>query len=300
MNTVLSQVVFLILAIILGTFRGVFSNSSCKSYVDGKANIYKFNALNSVVAAVVIYLIHIFTTGKMIPELSFFSVAVAALFSIITLFANSTYLSALTCGPLSYTSLIISCGAIIISSLCGALLWNENPGLWQFCGLAVLIVTLYLGANPKKEKNISVKWLVITAISFVFAGFVGVIQKYHQSNLLHRSEINGFLIVTFALTAIISYAISVYYRRKDNTSTFSIKSRASLDAVIVGISFAAINRINLELSGVMPSMILFPVYNGTVIMLTTIVSVTAFREKLSVKQLVGVVLGLASLVLFVL
>ena len=53
---------------------------------------------------------------------------------------------------------------------------------------------------------------------------------------------------------------------------------------------------NLYLSGVMDSAVFFPIVNGGGFVLATIAAVLLFKEKLSTKQWIGVVLGIASVV----
>ena len=63
-----------------------------------------------------------------------------------------------------------------------------------------------------------------------------------------------------------------------------------------GACAAVNNKFNLYLSGVMDSAVFFPIVNGGGLVLTTLAAVLLFKEKLSKKQWIGVVLGIASVV----
>ena len=63
-----------------------------------------------------------------------------------------------------------------------------------------------------------------------------------------------------------------------------------------GACVAVNNKFNLYLSGVMDSAVFFPIVNGGGLVLTTLAAVLLFKEKLSTKQWIGVVLGIASVV----
>ena len=53
-----------------------------------------------------------------------------------------------------------------------------------------------------------------------------------------------------------------------------------------------VNKTNTYLSGVLPSVLVFPITNGGVILATTLLSVLFFKEKLSLLQKIGLVIGI--------
>ena len=57
-----------------------------------------------------------------------------------------------------------------------------------------------------------------------------------------------------------------------------------------------LNKWNLYLSGVMDSAVFFPVVNGGGLILTTLSAVVLFRERLRVKQWVGMLIGTAAVI----
>ena len=67
--------------------------------------------------------------------------------------------------------------------------------------------------------------------------------------------------------------------------------------VVSGIAVAANNKLNLYLSGVMDSAVFFPIVNGGHLVLTTISALLFFKEKLTAKQWVGMILGIVAVVL---
>ena len=58
-----------------------------------------------------------------------------------------------------------------------------------------------------------------------------------------------------------------------------------------------INKLNLYLSGVLPGILFFPLVNGGVILLSILASRVLFHEKMTPKQVLGVVLGVLSIFL---
>ena len=66
---------------------------------------------------------------------------------------------------------------------------------------------------------------------------------------------------------------------------------------IGGVTAALNNQFNLYLSGVMPSAVFFPIVNGGGLVLSTAASVLLFREKLSVRQWIGLAMGTVSVLM---
>ena len=65
---------------------------------------------------------------------------------------------------------------------------------------------------------------------------------------------------------------------------------------IGGICTAANNKFNLFLSGALPTAIFFPIYNVGILILTTLSAIVIFKEKLSLKQWIGVAIGIISVI----
>ena len=57
------------------------------------------------------------------------------------------------------------------------------------------------------------------------------------------------------------------------------------------------NRLNITLTGTLPSVVFFPLFNGSVIVLSTLAGVILFGERLNRKQIYGILLGTAALML---
>ena len=56
--------------------------------------------------------------------------------------------------------------------------------------------------------------------------------------------------------------------------------------LVCGVCTFAMNFINLKLSGLLPSQLFFPLVNGSAIVLSAIMSVVLFRERLTKRQTV--------------
>ena len=159
-----------------------------------------------------------------------------------------------------------------------------------------MIACFVLSVDLKKDSQMSVKWLLAALMSFLAWGFVGVCQQVHQ-NSPHADELQGFLMWSFIFSTVIFAVLYLFVRKQkgNNRKTgFNIKSRDSIGATLTGVVIGAVNIINLYLSGAMNPVIFFPIVNGGVIVLSGLAAILFFKEKLSVKQTIGLILGVAA------
>ncbi|MBE6697899.1 MAG: hypothetical protein E7581_05190, partial [Ruminococcaceae bacterium] len=139
---------------------------------------------------------------------------------------------------------------------------------------------------------------------FAATGGIGVMQKVHQSSV-YRNELNAFLIIAFVSSAVFCAIFALLQKRREGLSTNEKEKRNKsrmLIWLLIGIMVtngacvAVNNKFNLYLSGVMDSAIFFPIVNGGGLVLTTLAAVLLFKERLSVKQWIGVAFGIISVV----
>ena len=102
-----------------------------------------------------------------------------------------------------------------------------------------------------------------------------------------------FLLISFILMALIS-GMTLPRGKKPRADRAEAKLSCSTAlplAIFSGAALGMIHSLNLYLSGVLPSIVFFPVVNGGLILMTAMVSVVVFHERLKVKQIAGLILG---------
>ena len=253
---------------------------------------FAYTAVGCLVAAAVL-----FAWGGF-GKASLFTVLLGVLFGAVTALQGVTNMAALQVGPLSYTTVIISFSTLI-SALSGVLFFGESIGLWQIIGMVLMLASFALangGENGGKRANL--RWLLLCVVAFLATGAIGVMQKIHQSSAF-KEELNAFLVIAFAVSAFLSGAVTLLLRKKESGSEENRNARGKMILLIFlmlisGVCVAVNNKLNLYLSGVIDSVIFFPVVNGGGLVLTTLASLLIFKERLRTKQWIGILFGIAS------
>ena len=291
MNTTFTLIVSLAAALGGSIAKKYYTDKDSTTLAGG----FVFNAVSCLSAAVMLLCWGGFGTS------SVFTIVLGVVFGAVTALQGITNIAALQVGPMSYTSVIISFSTLI-SALSGAMFFGEGLGWAQIVGIVLMLVSFTLAAkSDNDEKKANVKWLFLCLIAFAATGGIGVMQKVHQSSS-YRDELNAFLIVAFIASAflcsIFAYLLKTH---SEEAKEQEVKSKTQVwfllgIMIASGACVAINNKFNLYLSGVMDSAVFFPIVNGGGLVLATLAAVLLFKEKLSKKQWVGVVFGIASVV----
>ena len=270
----------------------------CKHISKSMQGYHLFNAVSSLVCGIVLLLL---SGGNF--KMSVYTLLMAVLFGIITAAQQITNSAALSTGPWSYTSMIISMSTVI-TALSGFLFFHESIRITQLFGIATMLVCLILSVKPEdgEQKKKTLRWFFWCILSCFCSGGIGIMQKIHQSSD-HRGELTMFLIIAFIgsfLFSAVNMVLTKKHTEKKEEPLFCKKIAPFLLAVIfgaAGIGAALNNLINLYLSGVVESAVFFPIVNGGGLILITAASLVFFREKLTRRQWVGMAFGITAVLL---
>ncbi len=303
----MSPWLLLVISVFAGQVATICRSYYCKLLATDTRSYYLLNGAVSAVCAVLLWLVG----GAGVPAISTFTLWLGVVFGLVTMIQGLASAAALSCGPISYTT-VITALATIITALAGAIFWHERISLLQVLGMLLLIGCFICSVDTKRSngQSANLRWLVLCLIAFACCGGVGIMQKVHQTSA-YKLELSGFLIVAFLVSAVCSlvmYAVYPLFAHKAIIGrSASPQKRASLDlrklglvAVLflaIGAGTAAINQLNLYLSGVLPAAVFFPIVNGGALVLTTLFSVLFFKERLSLRQWIGLGMGAASVLL---
>lgn len=283
--------------------RGVYS----KKYSTAASGYHIMNIFVSVISALVPAVL-----GGFSFEVSLFTAVLAIIFGFVTSIQCILYMKALSIGPVSLTTLLVSMSTVI-TSLSG-IFFGEQPTAFQYVGIALMVACFVLTVKAdKSHRKATFGWLTLSIVSFALSGAIGVIQKIHQTST-HADELYAFLTVAFSVSVLYSLVSLPFTVKKDGDGAFLTtgEQNAVLDGAhkysalsysfmlggmiaAIGVCIAFNNVINLFLVGVMPSAVFFPVVNVGGLLLSILASLALFREKLSKKQWLGLAAGVLAI-----
>ena len=227
-----------------------------------------------------------------ITDFSAFSALLGIAFGVLVLAQSYTYMWALEIGPFSYTSVIVSLASLIAAV--SGLWFGESIDLFQYLGMGVMVLCIVFSTDKNNgSRKSSFKWLVVALVSCLTNGFVGVMQKIHQSTE-YKGQNTAFLVSAFAFMTVVCAILWLCERKKAGEKRFEPNAKQIGFALASGATFAVPHTANLYLAGAMPSAVFFPIINTGGLILTLLAATLLFKEKLTRLQWIGIVLGLIS------
>mgnify|MGYP003407971089 FL=1 len=257
-------------------------NNACKTKLKTAKHINSFN--------MIVYSVCVLIFGLLLlkEKLSVFTILLGLIFGVVTMLSNFYKMIALSNGPMHIT-LLITTSSMIIPTMSG-IFFGEVFSAAKLCMVFLLIVFIYLSFQKSSETKINKKWIFYSALAFIFQGTVGVLQKIHQSSI-HKTEVSGFLFVAF-----ICAIVFCFIRNRGFNQEIKLGKKTVFIGLICGGCTFGMNYINLKLSGSLPSQLFFPLVNGSAIVISSLMSVILFKERLSKRQTIGLVGGIVSLI----
>lgn len=283
---------YIVLYILLGASlvcsvgRNVFSKLGGERF-SGLSNVLGTNIFTAVLA-LIIFGITMPDLSLITPEIILFALA----YSLLSMLSPCLHIMALERGSVSVCSLIYGC-AFLLPTVFGMFFKHDMPGILSVIGIVLVIAAIILTTGkPGKGGG----YVFISLAAMVASGGVGIAQTIF-SNTHDPSLQNELLFTAFTMNLIISSAMLLFLKFKKTAKPIKIDKRYFICALMLAACVVGQNRINLDLAGKLPSVIMFPVASGGGIAATTLLSGILFREKLRPRQIIGICAAVCAIVI---
>lgn len=239
------------------------------------------------------------------------SFAWAVAFAVVMIPYYTVGIKVLSLGSLAVYSMFMMLGGMLVPFFYGVVFLQEELSVGSVLGTLLLTVFVILQAagqapqtgkmenTPKKEKYF---FFVLCLLIFLINGLTGVIAKAHQISEGTVDEIS-FTVISCALTALFSLALLgfEYLRKRRETRqqiTTVLKIKPLCLMAMIGAASYTGNFLHLLAAGGVPASVQFPLVSGGVIVLSALVSVFVFHERLSKMEWMSIAGAFFSTVLF--
>ena len=181
---------------------------------------------------------------------------------------------------------------MIIPCVIGHFFWLEKLSILSVVGILLTMTSIVLLKDSKTDKKkFKTVGIVIGIVVFLTSGGVMVAQKlmglYFAGQSIGAYNFYSF-IVAFFILCFFAKSINIDKKSKKAVLICSMGSAVSLSIISIVMT---------KMAGSVPSVVLFPLFNGLGIIFVCVGSVFVFKEKLSIKNVVGLLLGVCGLCL---
>ena len=287
--------------ILIGTMVIFYTIQSflCKKFTDnypgeGKYASYVFTIINNSLVALITLL---FSGLKFNP--SVLTVVLGMSNAIALYFYNYFIVSCSQTGPYSILMVFSIAGGIIVPCVGSMFLYNELINLRQLFSIIIIFVAVYLisqkAENKQSEKKISGKFIFLCSMLGLFNGIYGLLLNIQQ-NTTGANEKEEMIIITFFTAAIISLFTLI---PKAKSTLGSVMKQSGASAVYLfccGVVSALAINLMVYIIPYVNITVLYTIDNSGVMLLSVLCSVIFFKEKLSLKNIIGCIIMCIGLV----
>ena len=207
-------------------------------------------------------------------------------------------------GSVAYYMLFLMSGGMLLPAIYGWIFLREPVLPLHLIGVLIILFALVL-SNLGEEKP-KPKVILMCLMVFVLNGFVNIFSKLHQVCTDYEIVSTAAYAALGTLASLItSFGLLVFSNlkssKKDNASLQNSRFnyKALLMIPIASVIGVISSLMQLECAKTLPASMLYPIITGGTVGLTGIFAAVLFKEKLSKRGLVGVILCVLGTVFFI-
>lgn len=277
-----------VLAVTKITLQSDFSKKSDKSLYDSVS----YNMLMFLVAAV---FFSPFLLGGSIEWLTLIQGIIMGVLSVIFQFF---YICAFSKGKITLT-VIINNFSMLLPIGVSYYMFNEPLGFMKIIGILLALVSLVLVTAKGKNETISKKsdnilWLIFMVLVFLSNGFISINQKIY-SKTVPKLQVFAFVAIAYISATIISAVILIVMRLLNNQKISKLNSKMLISGASAGVIIGVFQCLNTYAASIIDGAVLYSSYNCATSILSAAVGRVLFKERLSQKQFIGVIIGILSI-----
>lgn len=187
--------------------------------------------------------------------------------------------------------------SFVIPIFFGLLYYKEELNIFKALGIILAFIAVYLTSN--KSGNgllIKAKDLIFPLLVFVGSGIIDTSIKFLEGAYVSQDDVSIFSATIFGSASVVGI-LSIFvlaFRR-----TFDFKLKSLLGGIALGIPnyFSIYFLVKTLRSDLFDSSGIFTVNNVGIVMVSTFMGILLFKEKLILKNWIGIILAVLSILL---
>lgn len=187
--------------------------------------------------------------------------------------------------------------SVALPVLFGILYFKESAGIFKIIGIVLALIAVYL-SSIKDNTGIAIKKknLFFPVLVFLGSGIIDTLLKFIESGYVNKTDVALFSSTIFSIAGIIGIIILIF---QGIAGKLKITGKNILGGIVLGIpNYFSIYFLVLALreDGVESSTI-FTINNVAIVLVSTVLGIILFKEKLITKNWIGIALAIISILL---
>lgn len=187
--------------------------------------------------------------------------------------------------------------SVVIPVTFGILVYHESTGILKIVGIILALIAVFLTSIKNSSGNeIKKENIIYPALVFLGSGLIDTSLKYIEKNYVKEEEVALFSASIFGFAALTG-VLYLMYLRTQQTIHFSWKN--CLGGIGLGIPnyFSIYFLIQALRHPLLESSTIFTINNVAILLVSTLAGILFFKEKLILKNWIGILLSIISIIL---
>lgn len=186
--------------------------------------------------------------------------------------------------------------SVVIPITFSIIYFNETVDALKFTGIMLALVSVFMTTyNRDKTKKRGIEVIILPLTLFVGAGLIDSLIKFTQQVFIVEQSTIMFTSVLFSISAITGVIFSFFRKDLFKSKNFP---RIIMAGIMLGIvNFGSLYGLIMALdSNILDSSIIFGINNMGIVVLSVLIALLFFREKLSILNKAGIALSILTII----
>ncbi|MDO9261198.1 MAG: EamA family transporter [Flavobacteriaceae bacterium] len=187
--------------------------------------------------------------------------------------------------------------SLVIPVLFGIIVYKESFNIFKFIGIILALLAVFLTSKKSNGVELNKSILFLTFILFLGAGIIDTLVKYIEMNYVATSELIYYIATTFLIAGCIGITILMFQLISKKTR---ILFKNIMGGIVLGIPnyFSLYFLIKALQHPTLESSTVFAINNVMIVMVTSLLGIVLFKEYLSARNKIGILLSVLAILMF--
>ncbi len=191
---------------------------------------------------------------------------------------------------------LFSSAGLLVPTISGIFILGQSVGIGQWIGIVFLFVAALLLSSSSNETNgkLTAKAFVLLFLSMLGNGGTMLLQTLFKK-YAPEADVSVYSFLQFTIPAVVLFILAYGMKLKDRTHTVKYSKKLIVYTVLASVAVFGISQISTIVSEFIPVAVLFPISDGGGTVISALVAAIVYKEKITVKSALGVIVGVAAL-----
>lgn len=291
------ELTFYYILVVLSALGNGINFALIKLYQTKQGNTIETGAIFNCLVGIAGSILYFVLCGFKV-ELTPFSLIIAVLFTLFVGLYTIVGFKIMSLGSMAVYTTFLMLGGMILPYFYGLIFLDEKITVLKVAALLMMIFAIILQNGGDKKKGKTLFYILCVAV-FILNGCTSVVSKMHQINTGYSvvSE-NGFVLLKNIMLFVL-FGAMIPFVAKDKKKILTIKPSIYIIIVLSTIAGNLAYAFQLIGSSHLPATIQFPIISGGTIVFSALMGLIFFKEQITKRQLLSLVICIVSMVLFI-